>query len=248
MLKKSKASSPLRRLKPRFYTLIFAIVLTLILVMLSACSAGKTTTTSNASNTTTSTRQTPTGSATAPSAAVTTANTGATSGGSAIGSSEGSRPSSPTTTINGSLPSATTSNITPTTSDTLDIPQLAFIVSVSTSSPVTVQADYVEIYFDAEAVALAQQDNYPLLEKDEAGKYYLPNDYYLRNNNAKLRSLALSPDCLIEVLPPEGGAEATEVITAAELRGFVEIEKRLMELHFDKSGTRLIGLTEFFLP
>jgi cytoskeletal protein RodZ len=247
-MKTTKVSSPLRRLQPYFSTLIFVLMLTLVLIMLSACGAGKTTTTSSASNTTTSTRQTPTGSTTATSAAVTTANTGATSGGSAIGSSESGSPGSPTTTTNGTLPSATTSEITPTTSDAVDIPQLAFIVSVSTNTPVTVQADYVEIYFDAEAVALAQQDNYPLLEKDEAGEYYLPNDYYLRNNNTKLRSLTLSPDCLIEVLPPEGGAEATEVITAAELRGFVEVEKRLMELHFDKSGTRLIGLTEYFLP
>ncbi len=244
MIKTKVENSKQARFQLRFSAPVFILLIILMLLpLLSACGGNTPVTSTTASAATTSTRQTPTTVTTASTAAVTTTTGSASGNNTTAGTGTGAA----TTTINGTLPSATTSDITPS-SDVSDIPQLAFIVSVSTTTPAVVQADYVEIYFGDEAVALARQDNYPLLEKDEKGEDYLPNDYYLRNNNKKLRELTLAPDCIIEILPAEGGAEATDIITAAELRDFVESQKRLMELHFDNSGKKLIALTEYFVP
>ncbi len=142
-------------------------------------------------------------------------------------------------------PRATTS---PTTTIQLIEPQLAYVVSISSTSPTTLQADYVEIYFGAEAIAMAKKDKAPILETDASGIVSIPNDYYLRNLNPQLRTLTLDAACRIAVLPADGGAEATSVVTVAKLRTLVSQRKRLMEITFNPAGTQIVKLTEFFLP
>jgi len=86
----------------------------------------------------------------------------------------------------------------------------AFISAVSTTAPdansqgsITVRI--VKIYTGAEAIAQAKADgNNSLIEVDEDGTEYIPNDYYISDSNAAAVILPVLKSCSIRVIPAEG--------------------------------------------
>jgi len=86
----------------------------------------------------------------------------------------------------------------------------AYISAVSTTAPdansqgsITVRI--AKIYTGAEAIAQAKADgNNDLIEVDEDGTEYIPNDYYISDTNAAAVILPVLKSCSIRVIPAEG--------------------------------------------
>lgn len=90
-----------------------------------------------------------------------------------------------------------------------------------------IKVDYVDIYSGQEAITKALADGSDIVEKDEDGKYYIPNDYYIRNVNPQLRTFQLTSVCEIKLL--DEGVELKSA-TFAELISAVDSWKRLATL------------------
>jgi len=109
----------------------------------------------------------------------------------------------------------------------------------------TVTLDYVEMYTGAEAIAKAKEDGSDIVEIDEFGNEYIPNDYYIRNNNPMLRTFPFDPACQVRMVGLMG-PDAMEEVTVAEFREAVLERRRLVQVEIE-SGI-VTDLFEFYTP
>lgn len=109
----------------------------------------------------------------------------------------------------------------------------------------TVTLDYVEMYTGAEAIAKAKEDGSDIVETDEFGNEYIPNDYYIRNNNPMLRTFPFDPACQVRMVGLMG-PDAMEEVTMAEFREAVLERRRLVQVEIE-SGV-VTDLFEFYTP
>ena len=87
---------------------------------------------------------------------------------------------------------------------------LGFLTAVSIEEPITIQIDYVELFSGSQAIQKALEDGSNLVEIDENGERFIPNDYYIRNNNPLIRSFTLADSCEILLLDYEGSSIAPD--------------------------------------
>ena len=120
------------------------------------------------------------------------------------------------------------------------------MVSVTIGATTQVEIDYVAMYTGDEAIEKALEDGSDVVEMDEHGDYYIPNDYYIRNNNPVLRTFPLANDCEVYMIPPLGGPEADLMVSFEELRDAVLERQRLMNVVVFEGFVVL--LEEFYLP
>jgi|GEM_PF-3381989 len=103
--------------------------------------------------------------------------------------------------------------------------------------------DYVDIYSGDEAIKKAREDGSDIVEKDEDGKYFIPNDYYIRNVNSQLRTFQMASVYKIQLLN-EGadlqGASFTELISAVKER------KRLVSIKLNSNVVE--SIIEIYVP
>ncbi len=124
--------------------------------------------------------------------------------------------------------------------------RMGYVVDTSSGAPDTIDIDYVEMYFGAEAIAKAKEDSSDIIETDEDGKEYIPNDYYIRNNNPRIRTFELAAACVIHMIPEMGGPDATQACDFDDLRDAVADQKRLMEI--EVVDGRVNKMTEVYVP
>ena len=86
----------------------------------------------------------------------------------------------------------------------------AFVTEASTNAPDkksqgTISVQPAKIYMGEEAIAQAKADgNADLIEIDENGVEYIPNDYYISDTNKEIVVLPVQNDCSIRVIPQDG--------------------------------------------
>ena len=86
----------------------------------------------------------------------------------------------------------------------------AYITEASTNAPDkksqgTISVQLAKIFMGEEAIAQAKADgNADLIEIDETGVEYIPNDYYISDANKEIVVLAVQKDCSIRVIPQDG--------------------------------------------
>ena len=90
----------------------------------------------------------------------------------------------------------------------------AYVTEASTNAPDkksqgTVSVQLAKIYMGEEAIAQAKADgNADLIEIDENGVEYIPNDYYISEANKEIVVLPVQKDCSIRIIP-QGGPDLT---------------------------------------
>lgn len=86
----------------------------------------------------------------------------------------------------------------------------AYVTEASTNAPDkksqgTISVQLAKIYMGEEAIAQAKADgNADLIEIDENGVEYIPNDYYISDANKEIVVLPVQKDCSIRVIPHDG--------------------------------------------
>jgi len=86
----------------------------------------------------------------------------------------------------------------------------AYVTEASTNaadkkSQGTISVQLAKIYMGEEAIAQAKaDDNADLIEIDENGVEYIPNDYYISDSNKEVVVLPVNKDCSIRVIPHDG--------------------------------------------
>jgi len=86
----------------------------------------------------------------------------------------------------------------------------AYVTEASTNAPDkksqgTISVQLAKIYMGEEAIAQAKADgNADLIEIDENGVEYIPNDYYISDANKEIVVLPVQKDCSIRVIPQDG--------------------------------------------
>jgi len=227
MTMSGKRSGPLQCPKMMLIPLLFAL---LLLVMPAGCNLGipKTPTTPAASAEPSNTAGT---TPTAAAAATTTA----------------AAPTSAASTTTANLTETTTAAMT-TTAAAAGVTEnrIGFVVDTSSGEPHTIDIDYVEMYFGAEAIAKAKEDGSDIIETDEDGKEFIPNDYYIRNNNPRIRTFEPAADCVIHMIPEMGGPDATLNCDFQDLHDAVADHKRLMQI--EVVDGRVQKMTEIYTP
>lgn len=116
-----------------------------------------------------------------------------------------------------------------------------------------IEIDYVEMFFGPEAIAKALEDNSDWLEQDENGKYYIANDYYIRNNNTMLRTFPLAPDCVISIVHWEAeNWDASIPMKKVSFSAFAKLVKNNSKnhylMHVDVQNGFMVSLEEQYRP
>ena len=92
----------------------------------------------------------------------------------------------------------------------------AYVIEASTNaadkkSQGTISVQLAKIYMGEEAVAQAKADgNADLIEIDENGVEYIPNDYYISDSNKEIIVLPVNKNCSIRVIPHDGPDATSE--------------------------------------
>lgn len=92
----------------------------------------------------------------------------------------------------------------------------AYVIEASTNaadkkSQGTISVQLAKIYMGEEAIAQAKADgNADLIEIDENGVEYIPNDYYISDSNKEVVVLPVQKDCSIRVIPHDGPDATSE--------------------------------------
>jgi hypothetical protein len=127
--------------------------------------------------------------------------------------------------------------------------ELVLVRSVSDSSPTEVEYDPVTLYFGDEAIAQAKAAGSDVVEVDEDGNEYIPNDYFITESDpSKRKKMPLAEDALIEAIPPEAGTPPNDPVSVSEFRILVTERPVLMEISFNSDGSQITELSEFFVP
>jgi len=148
----------------------------------------------------------------------------------------------PTATVEPSATPAPTDTPIPTPTPTpvpeehLGYVKKTGVVTSGGTSSLTI--NYVEIYGGAEAITKGAEDG---VEVD--------GEYYIRDNNPALYTFEIASDCIIRLLDPSGGAEATVVTDVAGLKAFLStvgyVKGALFEI--TTSGTTVVQILQFFV-
>lgn len=150
----------------------------------------------------------------------------------------------PTTTVTTAAPTTTQSS-TKTTTTGVTEERMGFVVSTAASGSPSITIDYIEFYTGETAIEKALEDGSDVLEMDEYG-YYIPNDYYIRNNNPRLRTFPLNVGCLIKMIPELSGPDASETVTYDVFASRVSVRKRLMTINVINGS--VTWMEEFYTP
>ena len=92
----------------------------------------------------------------------------------------------------------------------------AYVIEASTNaadkkSQGTISVQPANIYMGEEAIAQAKADgNADLIEIDENGVEYIPNDYYISDSNKEVVVLPVNKNCSIRVIPHDGPDATSE--------------------------------------
>lgn len=111
----------------------------------------------------------------------------------------------------------------------------------------SIRIDYVEMYTGAEAVAKAKEDGSPVVEVDDGGHEYIPNDYYIRNNNPLVRTLPLAVGCVILLVDMSGGPVASVETDFAGLTAALADHPRILLVIGLADGV-VTEIEEFYVP
>ena len=139
----------------------------------------------------------------------------------------------------------TTPTPTPTPSATVSTKkQYGYVTKAYTSSGKQyITIDYVDMYGGDEAIQKAKEDKSTILEKDEDGKYYIPNDYYIRNVNTLLRTFKMASTYKIELL---GDGVELKSATFTQFVAAVKTRKRLVTITFNNGD--ISSISEVYVP
>jgi hypothetical protein len=138
-----------------------------------------------------------------------------------------SKPNESTTTAKSTAATTKATTAAPTTTGESG-QKLGFVVATvaaSAGGSPGIKIDYVEMFTGAQALAKAHEDGADVIEIDENGHEYIPNDYYIRNNNAQLRTLPLAASCVIKLV--DNSIDATGMRTVS----FNEFSQETLEYH-----------------
>lgn len=154
------------------------------------------------------------------------------------------------TNVETPMPTATISQVvtaTPTATPTVGQKQMGYITKAYTSGTKQyITIDYIEFYTGKEAITKALADKAGIVEKDEdTGQYYIPNDYYIRNNNSQLRTFELTSGCTIKLVNYDNISEPIET-KFADFIGKVKEYKRLSNIVI--VNNKITSIEEFFVP
>ncbi len=107
--------------------------------------------------------------------------------------------------------------------------------------------DYVSFLTGDDAVEKAKEDG--MAEQDMDGTWYVPNDYYIANDNPALRTFPLSGECTIGIIDfsGAGGGLAMIEITLAELKAYDLADGRML-MHVDVKNGVVENLEEQYRP
>jgi hypothetical protein len=126
--------------------------------------------------------------------------------------------------------------------------RLGFMLSASSTGPQTIRIDYIDMFTGAEAIVKAREDSSPLVEIDGSGHYYIPNDYYIRNNNPLIRTFPLATGCIIKMIGTDGGPIASLTVTFAQLRTALALAPYHPLMEINVVNGQVTTITEFYLP
>lgn len=124
--------------------------------------------------------------------------------------------------------------------------KLGVVLTATASGTQQITIDYVEMYSGAEAITKAKEDGSGVVETDESGVEYIPNDYYIRNNNPLIRTFPLSGDCEIMMVDMEASPLANKAVTYDEFRAALAEYPRLM--HVNVVNGIIIYMEEQYVP
>lgn len=120
---------------------------------------------------------------------------------------------------------------------------IAFIIGIGTDNA-SIQADYVQMLTGTAAVAAARkrgEAEYDINAKADTN-WYVPNDYYIVNENPKIRKLSISTDVKIYLV--KAGTATLGKSNIAELRQFYQ--GKLFRLA--SVGGKVVAITEIYTP
>lgn len=150
----------------------------------------------------------------------------------------------PTTTSTTTAPTTTQSSTLTTTTGVTE-QRMGFVVSTAATGTPSITIDYIEFYTGETAIEKALEDGSDVVEMDEYG-YYIPNDYYIRNNNTRLRTFPINVGCLIKMIPELSGPDASETVTYTVFAQRVNERKRLMTINVINGS--VTWMEEFYTP
>lgn len=162
-------------------------------------------------------------------------------------------PSTTTTTTTATTTTKTTTTKTTTTKTTTTAGEsgqyLGFVrgtKAATGNNGGTIIIDYVEMYSGDEAIKKALEDDSDVVETDEHGKKYIPNDYYIRNNNPRLRVYDLTRNCKIQMVNMDGASDHLTTVTFKKFVSMNEDYQRLM--HITLKNGMITAMKEQYLP
>lgn len=225
---KTRPSSYRKTGARRFAGLLLIVALAMVI---SGCGLLQpiTSTAASTSATTTATTTTP---SSAPTVTTTASQTTATTATTASSTTA----SAPTTTAS-SEPTPTTTGVTER--------RLGIVISTAMTGSPAITIDYVEFYTGEEAIEKALEDGSDVVEMDEYG-YYIPNDYYIRNNNPRLRTFLLTDNCQIRMFSELLGPDTYEIVTYERFSQMIGERTRLMTIQVVDG--RVSWMDEFYTP
>jgi len=158
----------------------------------------------------------------------------------------------PAATVPASSTAAPTDDLTPVPSATpattpagVTENKLGFVTDAYVTGGTNyIKIDYVDMYTGDEAIAKALADGSNLVETDENGIQFIPNDYYIRNINKLIRTFPLSTGCTIDLLDHN---DPSVTINAT----FSDLQARLNEeplMHINVVNGSVVSMTQQYLP
>lgn len=122
--------------------------------------------------------------------------------------------------------------------------KLGFVTDAYTKNGVNyIKIDYVDMYTGNQAIQQALKDNSNWVEQDEHGNYYIPNDYYIRNANNKIRTFPLDPNCIIRICDEN---DPSNLMKSISFGVFKSLSDQLM--HVDVQNGVVVSMSQQYLP
>ncbi|MFD0050920.1 hypothetical protein ACFVHQ_16540 [Actinomycetes bacterium NPDC127524] len=119
----------------------------------------------------------------------------------------------------------------------------------STSKGVTAKADYIQWYRGERASQEAQKDHECYWYK---GKCYVPDDYYIRNVNKKIRSLKISKSAVITMVTYQiektNDIKKQRISLSAFTKEMTKKRYRYIPFHITVKNGVIVKITEQFIP
>jgi hypothetical protein len=142
---------------------------------------------------------------------------------------------------------APTTALTPAPTVGVTENQIGYVRTASTTGGKNyIDIDYVQFLTGQAAIDAAKADG--KAEKDEHGNWYVPNDYYIVNDNPKLRTFEVSPTASIKIVDLSSGVKLKS-ITFVQLKtmGPTFADRKLL-MHCNVANGIVVALEEQFRP